>query len=63
VRVWLASGVTDMRRGMNGLALQVQQALRCDPHGNVIFALPTAPSVTYEATRERRSVASRRGRF
>jgi IS66 Orf2 like protein len=27
VRVWLATGVTDMRRGMNGLALQVQQAL------------------------------------
>ena len=25
VRVWLAGGVTDMRRGMNGLALQVQQ--------------------------------------
>ena len=27
VRVWLAVGHTDMRRGMNGLALQVQQAL------------------------------------
>ena len=25
VRVWLAVGRTDMRRGMNGLALQVQQ--------------------------------------
>jgi len=24
VRVWLAAGHTDMRRGMNGLALQVQ---------------------------------------
>jgi hypothetical protein len=24
VRVWLANGHTDMRRGMNGLALQVQ---------------------------------------
>ena len=32
VRVWLASGVTDMRRGMNTLALQVQQDLGCDPH-------------------------------
>ena len=32
VRVWLASGSTDMRRGMNGLALQVQQALGRDPH-------------------------------
>ena len=25
VRVWLATGRTDMRRGMNGLALQVQE--------------------------------------
>ena len=33
VRVWLSTGVTDMRRGMNGLALQVQQALGRDPHG------------------------------
>lgn len=32
VRVWLATGVTDMRRGMNGLALQVQEALKRDPH-------------------------------
>ena len=27
VRVWLAMGRTDMRKGMNGLALQVKQAL------------------------------------
>jgi transposase len=33
VRVWLAVGRTDMRRGMNGLALQVQEALHRDPHG------------------------------
>ena len=26
VRVWLAVGRTDMRRGMNGLALQVQES-------------------------------------
>jgi transposase len=32
-RVWLAAGVTDMRRGMNSLALQVQQALGRDAHG------------------------------
>jgi transposase len=32
VRVWLATGATDMRRCMNGLALQVQEALRRDPH-------------------------------
>ncbi len=32
VRVWLATGSTDMRRGMNSLALQVQELLRRDPH-------------------------------
>jgi transposase len=37
VHVWLASGVTDMRRGMNGLALQVQQALRRDPHAGDLY--------------------------
>lgn len=31
VRVWLAVGRTDMRRDMNGLALQVQEALGRDP--------------------------------
>ena len=30
--VWLATGVTDMRRGMNGLSLQVQEAFGRDPH-------------------------------
>ncbi len=33
VRVWLATGATDMRRGMNGLALQVQEAMGRDPYG------------------------------
>jgi transposase len=28
VRVWLATGRTDMRKGMNGLALQVQEVRR-----------------------------------
>jgi transposase len=37
VRVWLATGTTDMRRGMNGLALQVQQALGRDPHGGDLY--------------------------
>jgi IS66 Orf2 like protein len=32
VRVWLATGATDMRRGMNSLALQVQESLHRDPH-------------------------------
>jgi transposase len=37
VRVWLAAGMTDMRRGMNGLALQVQQGLRRDPHAGDFY--------------------------
>ena len=37
VRVWLAIGRTDMRRGMNGLALQVQEALQRDPHAGELF--------------------------
>jgi transposase len=36
-RIWLAVGRTDMRRGMNGLALQVQQALNRDPHAGDLF--------------------------
>ncbi len=30
--VWIAMGNTDMRRGMPGLALQVQEQLKRDPH-------------------------------
>jgi transposase len=37
VRVWLAVGRTDMRRGMNGLALQVQQAMGRDPHAGDLY--------------------------
>jgi transposase len=36
-RVWLATGVTDMRRGMNSLALQVQQGLNRDPHAGDFY--------------------------
>ena len=37
VRVWLATGHTDMRRGMNGLALQIQEVLKRDPYGGHLF--------------------------
>jgi transposase len=37
VRVWLAAGTSDMRRGMNGLAIQVQQALQRDPHAGDVY--------------------------
>jgi transposase len=36
-RVWIATGHTDMRRGMQGLALQVQEGLKRDPHGGDLF--------------------------
>lgn len=31
-RIWLAGGVTDMRCGMNSLALKVQEGLGRDPY-------------------------------
>jgi transposase len=37
VRVWLAAGATDMRRGMNSLALMVQERLGRDPHAGDLF--------------------------
>lgn len=37
MRVWLAVGPTDMRRGMNGLALQVQEAMARDPHAGDLY--------------------------
>ncbi|WP_407049833.1 IS66 family insertion sequence element accessory protein TnpB [Methyloraptor flagellatus] len=36
-KVWIAGGVTDMRCGMNSLALRVQQGLGRDPHGGEVF--------------------------
>ena len=38
VRVYLACGTTDMRRGMAGLAMQVQQVLAHDPFDGAVFA-------------------------
>jgi transposase len=38
VRVYLACGTTDMRRGMAGLAMQVQQILSLDPFAGAVFA-------------------------
>jgi hypothetical protein len=37
VRVWIAAGHTDMRRGMQGLARQVQQALQRAPHAGDLY--------------------------
>ncbi len=37
VRVWLATGHTDMRKGFDGLALLVQETLKHDPHSGHLF--------------------------
>lgn len=37
VRVWIATGHTDMRKGMQGLALLVQQGLKRDPHAGDLY--------------------------
>jgi transposase len=37
VRVWIATGHTDMRLGMNSLALLVQEAFKRDPHGGDLY--------------------------
>jgi transposase len=37
VRVWLATGYSDMRRGFDGLALMVQEILKRDPHCGHLF--------------------------
>lgn len=36
-RVWLAAGLTDMRRGFDGLAALVQSALTQDPFSGHVF--------------------------
>ena len=36
-KVWLASGVTDMRKGFNGLSILAQDALDQDPFSGHLF--------------------------
>ena len=44
VRVWLAAGHTDMRKGFDGLAMLVQQKLKADPHGGQLFVFRGKPA-------------------
>jgi transposase len=37
VRVWLATGHTDMRKGFGSLAVLVQETLKCDPHAGDLY--------------------------
>lgn len=36
-QIWIAAGITDMRRGFQGLAAQVQTALEQQPYSGHIF--------------------------
>ena len=40
VRIWLAVGPTDMRPGMNSLAIQVQELLKRNPHAGDLYVFP-----------------------
>ena len=63
-RVWLATGHTDMRKGFDGLALQVQEVLKRDPHGGHLFvfrgrrAHPTTFCIPFSFCDDRLSLAS-----
>jgi transposase len=36
-RIWLAAGITDLRKGFDGLSAIVQEALRDDPFSGHVF--------------------------
>jgi len=38
IRIYLACGYTDMRRGFHGLAMQVQEVLKDNPFSGALFA-------------------------
>jgi transposase len=58
VRVWLATGHTDMRKGFDGLALMVQETLKHDPHGGHLFVF-LASAVAMVRSRHRHRGATR----
>jgi transposase len=37
-KIWIAAGVTDMRRGFQGLSAQVQTVLNEQPYSGHVFA-------------------------
>jgi transposase len=47
VRVWLATGHTDVRRGFRALSLLVQETLKRDPHGRLSKTLRNNPASRY----------------
>ena len=45
VRVYVACGMTDMRKGFDGLAALVQTALALDPYGGALFVFRGKPAI------------------
>ena len=54
VRVWLATGHTDMRKGFPSLALQVQEVLRRDPLSGHLFCFRGRQRRSFEGDLARR---------
>lgn len=44
-RIYLACGTTDMRKGFDGLAVLVQQALEASPHSGTLFAFRASGAI------------------
>ena len=51
VRVYLACGYTDMRKGMQGLAMLVQQVLAEDPFNGAMLRLHCIATVAFAMSR------------
>ncbi len=44
-KVWIASGVTDMRKSFNGLSMLIQDALEQDPFSGHLFVFRNRPCI------------------
>jgi len=51
-RIWLVAGVTDMRRGFNGLSAQVQTVLEQEPFSGHMFLFRGRGVPVLQCTRE-----------
>ena len=60
LRVYLACGATDMRKGMEGLAMLVQQSMGEDPFGGAVFAFRGRRAGRRSAQRRSTGKSSRR---
>jgi transposase len=64
VQVWLATGHTDMRKGIDGLPLLVQETLKRNPHNGHLFVFrgrrgqPPTFCIPFSFCNDRLSLAS-----